>query len=356
MSCVRSSSRYTCSTMSKSSVFSKARIRDRLSCVRQASYTAVRTCLTFVSIAQPSMNSSRIGIAIAKNSVPGSRAICRTLNRVILKEPHRNPKIEAEYPPGGFTMFWRAVMWFLRGGIGIKLLGPSWAAWWREREYAADKYAADLAYGDDFADYLEEYGLFYDRPVPFVWLTLQTHPPVELRIDRLRGPLDGPLAGMSQEELDDNGRRNPPPRGEPTSGGTRPTARPGSSTASECGPEGQRVMIATRTTISAVRDTCEPRPRPATAGRRRLTGRSRPTLAGDDRRDRPTRRATTPGGARDAAGAPARRCRRARQAARADAGMGLPARPRARRDPPRRRPQSTTPLRPGRRRQGTLRP
>ena len=67
------------------------------------------------------------------------------------------------------------------------------------REYVADQYAKQLGYGEEFADYLEEYGLFYDRPVPFVWLTLQTHPPVELRIDRLRDP----LAGVTREELDE---------------------------------------------------------------------------------------------------------------------------------------------------------
>jgi Zn-dependent protease with chaperone function len=115
-----------------------------------------------------------------------ARLTC-ALNRVIFKEPRRDPEFEAKNPPGGITLLWRFVMWFLRGGIGVKLLGPSWASWWREREYVADQYAKDLGYGEEFADYLEEYGLFYDRPVPFVWLTLQTHPPVELRIGTRSG-------------------------------------------------------------------------------------------------------------------------------------------------------------------------
>jgi hypothetical protein len=127
-----------------------------------------------------------------------ARLTC-SLNRVIFKEPRRDPEFEAKNPPGAITLLWCFVMWFLRGGIGVKLLGPSWASWWREREYVADQYAKDLGYGEEFADYLEEYGLFYDRPVPFVWLTLQTHPPVELRIDRLRDP----LAGVTSEELDE---------------------------------------------------------------------------------------------------------------------------------------------------------
>jgi hypothetical protein len=28
--------------------------------------------------------------------------------------------------------------------------------------------------------------LIHDHPVPFIWLTEHTHPPAELRIDRLR--------------------------------------------------------------------------------------------------------------------------------------------------------------------------
>jgi len=130
------------------------------------------------------------------NSIDGN--LTCALNRVIFKEPRRDPEFEEKNPPEGLTTLWRLVMWFLRGGIGVKLLGPSWASWWREREYVADQYAKKLGYGEEFADYLEEYGLFYDRPVPFVWLTLQTHPPVELRIDRLRDP----LGGLTQDDLD----------------------------------------------------------------------------------------------------------------------------------------------------------
>jgi Zn-dependent protease with chaperone function len=131
------------------------------------------------------------------NTIDGN--LTCALNRVIFKEPRRNPQLEAEFPPGLFTILWRTVMWFLRGGLGIKLLGPAWAVWWREREYAADKYAADLGYGSELADYLEENALFYDRPVPFMWLTLHSHPSTELRIDRLRGP----FAALTDEELDE---------------------------------------------------------------------------------------------------------------------------------------------------------
>ena len=117
------------------------------------------------------------------NSLDG-RLTC-ALNRVIVKEPRRDPDEEDDFPPGLLRLTWRAVMWFLRGGLGIRLLGPAWAVWWREREYAADQYAKNLGYGEELAEYMESHALFYDRPVPFIWASLHTHPPVELRIDRL---------------------------------------------------------------------------------------------------------------------------------------------------------------------------
>jgi Zn-dependent protease with chaperone function len=118
------------------------------------------------------------------NTLDG-RITC-ALNRIIVREPRRDPDAEQEFPPGLLRLTWRGVMWFLRGGLGLKLLGTTWAVWWRQREYVADQYAKDLGEGEDLADYMETHALFYDRPVPFIWNTLHTHPPTELRIDRLR--------------------------------------------------------------------------------------------------------------------------------------------------------------------------
>ena len=61
-----------------------------------------------------------------------------------------------------------------------------WGSYWREREYIADQYAATLGQADELADFLEVHALIHDHPVPFIWLTEHTHPPTELRIDRLR--------------------------------------------------------------------------------------------------------------------------------------------------------------------------
>jgi hypothetical protein len=43
-----------------------------------------------------------------------------------------------------------------------------------------------LGQAEELADFLENHALIYDHPVPYIWLTEHTHPPVELRIDRLR--------------------------------------------------------------------------------------------------------------------------------------------------------------------------
>jgi Zn-dependent protease with chaperone function len=80
----------------------------------------------------------------------------------------------------------RFVVRFARGGLGLRFLAPTWGSYWREREYTADQYAATLGQADELADFLEVHALMHDHPIPFIWLTEHTHPPTELRIDRLR--------------------------------------------------------------------------------------------------------------------------------------------------------------------------
>jgi len=86
------------------------------------------------------------------------------------------------------VLLWTArwVVRFARGGLGLRLLAPAWGGYWREREYTADQHAALLGQADELADFLELHALIHDQPVPFIWLTEHTHPPTELRIDRLR--------------------------------------------------------------------------------------------------------------------------------------------------------------------------
>lgn len=79
----------------------------------------------------------------------------------------------------------RLVLYVMGGGVSLLLLRAAWASYWRGREYAADRYAADLGAGEDLARFLEAHALFFDLPVPFLWLSDRAHPPVELRLDRL---------------------------------------------------------------------------------------------------------------------------------------------------------------------------
>jgi Zn-dependent protease with chaperone function len=75
---------------------------------------------------------------------------------------------------------------FAKGGLGLRITAPFWGSYWREREYTADQHAAMLGQADELADFLETHALIHDHPIPFIWLTEHTHPPSELRIDKLR--------------------------------------------------------------------------------------------------------------------------------------------------------------------------
>jgi Zn-dependent protease with chaperone function len=82
----------------------------------------------------------------------------------------------------------------LRGGLGLRITAPLWAQIWREQEYEADRWAAHLGQADELADFLERETLAHDHPTPLVWLTNHTHPPTELRIERLRAAAQKPNA------------------------------------------------------------------------------------------------------------------------------------------------------------------
>jgi Zn-dependent protease with chaperone function len=87
---------------------------------------------------------------------------------------------------GGVLWLARKTVAFAKGGFALKVLAPAWGSYWREREYLADLYAAQLGQADELADFLEIHALIHDHPVPFIWLSEHSHPPSELRIDRLR--------------------------------------------------------------------------------------------------------------------------------------------------------------------------
>jgi Zn-dependent protease with chaperone function len=86
---------------------------------------------------------------------------------------------------GALLWVLRKTVVFAKGGLGLRLTAPFWGSHWREREYTADRFAAGLGQAEDLADFLEIHALMHDHPVPFIWLTEHTHPPTELRIDKL---------------------------------------------------------------------------------------------------------------------------------------------------------------------------
>jgi Zn-dependent protease with chaperone function len=87
----------------------------------------------------------------------------------------------------------RRIISFAKGGLGLRLTAPVWGVYWRGREYTADEFAAQLGQADELADFLEIHALIHDHPVPFIWLTEHTHPPTELRVDRLRNFAHAPV-------------------------------------------------------------------------------------------------------------------------------------------------------------------
>ncbi|MFZ2114424.1 MAG: M48 family metalloprotease [Solirubrobacteraceae bacterium] len=110
-------------------------------------------------------------------------------------EQHSYPQPEYQPLPGDslirdffqLARFTIHLLAFACGGLGLRLTRPVWGIYWRRREYAADAYAANLGQAEELADFLETHALLHDHPVPYIWLTEHTHPPVELRIGRLRG-------------------------------------------------------------------------------------------------------------------------------------------------------------------------
>jgi Zn-dependent protease with chaperone function len=72
------------------------------------------------------------------------------------------------------------------GGLATDAMTPAWSAWWRLREHVADTYATRLGQGEQLATFLQDHALLYDIPIKRIWTSDETHPPVALRIERLR--------------------------------------------------------------------------------------------------------------------------------------------------------------------------
>jgi Zn-dependent protease with chaperone function len=79
----------------------------------------------------------------------------------------------------------RTITLLATGGLAVWVTRAPWGVYWRAREHQADQYAASLGQAQGLARFLETNALDEDLPVPFIWLTDTSHPPVEHRIDRL---------------------------------------------------------------------------------------------------------------------------------------------------------------------------
>jgi Zn-dependent protease with chaperone function len=73
----------------------------------------------------------------------------------------------------------------LSGALAVWISRVPWASYWRTREFAADDYAASLGQGVALARFLSVHALENDLPVPFMWLSAESHPFSEHRIDEL---------------------------------------------------------------------------------------------------------------------------------------------------------------------------
>ena len=79
----------------------------------------------------------------------------------------------------------RTISFLCTGALGVWLTAKPWAAYWRAREFEADKYAASLGQSQELARFLDGNALVNDLPVPFMWMSQHSHPATEHRIDRL---------------------------------------------------------------------------------------------------------------------------------------------------------------------------
>jgi Zn-dependent protease with chaperone function len=143
---------------------------------------------------------------------------------------------------GGLIWLCRRALRFAQGGFGLRVLAPLWGSYWREREYEADAHAARLGQAEELADFLDVHALIHDHPVPFIWLSDHTHPPTELRIDRLRKASSQDLAVAPGPEPVKAAPAGPPSAGPDGPALTEPVPSAGEHSGRQgrpCRPAGQ---------------------------------------------------------------------------------------------------------------------
>jgi Zn-dependent protease with chaperone function len=113
-------------------------------------------------------------------------ALTEALDRLCLW-PVLRGDVEArdQQPPGWIWLVLAALARLAAGGLGERALAPLWAAYWRAREYEADRYAASLGQGDALAQQLSDELQAFDLPQPHLVASTALHPPTALRVERL---------------------------------------------------------------------------------------------------------------------------------------------------------------------------
>lgn len=94
---------------------------------------------------------------------------------------------------GGALLFGtaRLALRLAGGGVSRKLLSAPWGAYWRGREYVADRLAASLGPAEDLARHLHDLELPFEAPRALLPFDSAEHPPVALRIERLHAIASG---------------------------------------------------------------------------------------------------------------------------------------------------------------------
>jgi Zn-dependent protease with chaperone function len=85
-----------------------------------------------------------------------------------------------------WSLPFRGLAWFATGQAVLWFTGNAWEMYWRNREFAADQYAARLGQGLALAQTLEHSSLPYERPIRRMSFSRATHPYTKPRIAKLR--------------------------------------------------------------------------------------------------------------------------------------------------------------------------
>jgi Zn-dependent protease with chaperone function len=91
-----------------------------------------------------------------------------------------------------WSLPFRGFAWLATGQAVLWLTGNAWEAYWRNREFAADQYAARLGQGLALAQTLEHSSLPYERSIRRMRFSRATHPYTKPRIAKLRAHPDRP--------------------------------------------------------------------------------------------------------------------------------------------------------------------